>query len=67
MQNIDISKTAGKENLPGKFLKDGAEILTKPIGEIFNLPVTSRILLNACRVEKLKSILRKVKKIGPSN
>ena len=34
MQNIDNSKAAGTDNLSGQFLKDGAEILTKPITEI---------------------------------
>ena len=34
MQNIDNSKAAGIDNLSGQFLKDGAEILTKPITEI---------------------------------
>ena len=29
MQNIDISKAAGIDNLSGRFLKDGAEILAK--------------------------------------
>ena len=34
MQNIDISKAAGTDNLPGKFLKDGAGILVTPLREI---------------------------------
>ena len=41
MQNIDNSKAAGIDNLSGQFLKDGAEILTKPISEICNLTVTN--------------------------
>ena len=36
MQNIKISKAAGKDNLSGKFLKDGAEIPAKPLSEICN-------------------------------
>ena len=31
MQNINISKAAGIDKLSGKFLRDGAEILVKPI------------------------------------
>ena len=34
IQNIDISKAAGIDNLSGSFLKDGAEILAKPLSEI---------------------------------
>ena len=37
IQNIDIVKAAAIDNLSGKFLKDGAEILGKPLGEICNL------------------------------
>ena len=34
IQNNDISKAAGIDNLSGKFLKDGAEILEKLLSEI---------------------------------
>ena len=34
MQNIDILKAAGIDNLSAKLLKDGAEILAKPLSEI---------------------------------
>ena len=34
IQNMDISKAAGIDNLSGKFLKDGVEILAKPLSEI---------------------------------
>ena len=37
MENIEISKAAGIFKLPGRFLKDGAEILSQPISEICNL------------------------------
>ena len=62
IQNIDISKSAGIDNLSGKFLKEGAEILAKPLSEIFNLPITSRAFPNACKVAKRKLIFKKGKK-----
>ena len=61
IQNTDISKAAGIDNLSGNFLKDGAEILAKPLSEIYNLPITSRAFPNACKVAKLKSIFKKSK------
>ena len=67
IQNIDISKAAGIDNLSGKFLKDGAEILAKPLSEICNLSITSRAFPNACKVAKLKPIFKKGKKTDPSN
>ena len=67
IQNIGISKAAGIDNLSGKFLKDGAEILAKPLSEICNLSITSRTFPNACKVAKLKPIFKKGKKTDPSN
>ena len=34
LKNIDFSKAAGSDNLPGRFLEDGAVILAKPVTEI---------------------------------
>ena len=36
LKNIDISKAAGVDNLPGRFLKDGAVILAKPNMQSFH-------------------------------
>ena len=36
MENIEISKATSTEKLPGRFLKDGTVILSKPISEIYN-------------------------------
>ena len=38
LKDINIDKTAGINNLSGKFLKDGTNILAKPISEICNFP-----------------------------
>ena len=62
IQNIDIAKAAAIDNLSGKFLKDGAEALAKPLSEICNLPITSGAFPNACKVAKLKPIFKKGKK-----
>ena len=40
MENIEISKAAAIDKLPGRFLKDGNEILSKPVSEICNLSVS---------------------------
>ena len=31
MENIEISKSSGTDKLPGRFTKDGAKMLSKPI------------------------------------
>ena len=63
MGNIEISKASGIDKLPGRFLKDSAKILSKPISEIFNLSIFHGISLNAC---KTKPIFKKGKKVDPS-
>ena len=49
------------KKLPGKFLKDGAEILSKPISKICNLFISCRIFPNASKVSKFKLFSRKAK------
>ena len=61
MENIEISK------LPGRFLKDGAKILSKSISEIYSLSISHGIFPNTCKVAKLKPIFKKDKKVDPSN
>ena len=63
MENIDISKTSDIDKLPGRFLKDGAKILSKSISEICNLSISQGIFSNACKVAKLKPILGKAKRL----
>ena len=63
MENIDISKTSDIDKLPGRFLKDGAKILSKSISEICNLSISQGIFSNACKVAKLKAILGKAKRL----
>ena len=53
MEKIKISQPAGMDKLSGRFLKDGAEILSKPISEIWNLSISHGIFPNACKVAKL--------------
>ena len=67
MENIEIFKASGIDKLPGRFLKDGAKILSKPITEMYNLSISHGIFPNACKVAKLKPIFKKGKKVDPSN
>ena len=36
----NLSKVAGLDNLSGRFFKDGAEVLAKPITDLCNLSIT---------------------------
>ena len=67
MTNIENSKAAGVDNLSSRFLKDGANILAKPISTLCNLSISQGAFPNACKVGKLNSIFKKGKKTDPSN
>ena len=43
MKNIESSKAAGVDKLSGRFLKDDANILTKPISAICNLSISQSL------------------------
>ena len=65
--NVKISKAAGTDRLPGRFLKDDAETLSEPISKICNLSISHGIFPNACKIAKLKPNFKKEKKFDPSN
>ena len=45
--NVKISKAAGIDRLPGRFLKDDAGTLSEPISKICNLSISHGIFPNA--------------------
>ena len=67
MTNIESSKTDGVDKLSSRFLKDGANILVKPISTLYNLSISQGVFPNACKVAKLKPIVEKGKKPDPSS
>ena len=56
---IKMSKAVGIDKLSGRFLRDAAEILSRPICEICNLSITRGVFPDACKIEKLKPIHKK--------
>ena len=67
MTNIESSKAARVNKLSGRFLKDGANILAKPISALCNLSMSQGVFSSASQVAKLKPIFKKGKKTDPSN
>ena len=53
--------------LSGHFLQDGAEILSSPISEIYNLSISHEVFTDICKVAKLNLIYKKIKKTDSSN
>ena len=60
---MDENKAAGLDNLSGKFLKDGATILAKPLPQICNLSIKYSTFPNDCKIAKLKPLFKRVQKL----
>ena len=59
LQCIDASKAAGIDKISGRFLKDGANVLAKPMAEICNTPISSGLFPNDYKIAKLKPFNKK--------
>ena len=59
LQDLDENEAAGLDNLSGKFLKDGATVLAKPISQICNLSIKYSIFPSDCKIAKLKPLFKK--------
>ena len=66
-QFIDSSKAAGIDKISGKFLKDGANILAKPIANMCKIFISSGLFPSNCRVAKSKPLYKKESKTNPKN
>ena len=66
-KNTKVSKAAGLDNLSGRFLKDGAKVLAKPITDLINLSITSGKFPDSCKIAKLKPIHKKCSLTEASN
>ena len=42
LRSTNVRKAAGIDELSGRFLKDGSQVLSKPISELCNLSVKFR-------------------------
>ena len=67
LKAIQVSKAAGIDNLSGRFLKDGAKVLSKPISALCNLSIISEKFPNPYKVAKLKPLYKKGSVTDPCN
>ena len=67
LKDMDVSKAAGIDNLSGKFLKDGAVVLSKPIAEIGNLSIKYSVFPTDCQIAKLRPLFKKGSTTLPKN
>ena len=67
LKATQVSKAAGIDNLSGRFLKDGAKVLSKPISDLCNLSIISEKFPDPCKVAKLKPLYKKGSVTDPCN
>ena len=67
LRDIGNSKAAGIERLLGRFLKDGADVLAKPVTDICNLSIPLNKFPGAFKLAKVKPIFKKDRKTNVSN
>ena len=59
--------SAGRDQIPAKYLRDGAEVLALPLRNKINLSIKLSTFPEECKIAKLKPILKKGAKTDPKN
>ena len=67
LKQLNPAKSAGIDNLTGKFLKEGAPVLASPITDLVNLSISLSLFPGDCKIAKLKPIYKKEAKTKPKN
>ena len=67
LKDLNPSKAAGIDNLSGKLLKDGADILARPISQLCNLSIKLGSFPRSCKIAKVKPLFKKGSKTDPQN
>ena len=67
LKSCNVNKAAGIDNVSGRFLKDGADVLGIPITQICNLSIKLSHFPKDCKVAKLKPLYKKGTKTDPKN
>ena len=55
------------DQIPAKFLRDGAEVLALPLRNIINLSIKLSTFLEECKIAELNSIFKKEARTDPKN
>ena len=65
--SLNTSKTVGMDKKPANFLREGAEVLALPLGNIINLSIKLSTFLEETKIAKLKPIFKKGARTDPKN
>ena len=64
---LNPSKSTGLDNIPARFLRDGASVLKGLLTHIINLSITSGIVPDDFKVAKVKPLFKKNKQTNVGN
>ena len=53
LQNLDVNKSAGIDNITAIFLRNGTEILASPLAQLCNLSITTSSFPDDCKTAKI--------------
>ena len=67
LKSTNVQKAGGIDDLPDSFLKDGLQILSKPISELCNLSIKLGNFPDSYKIAKLKRLFKKGSRTDPSN
>ena len=67
LKDLNQFKAAGIDNLSDKFLKDGADILARPISQLYNPSIKPNSFPRSCKIAKVELLLKKGSKTDPEN
>ena len=67
LKQLNPAKSAGIDNLTGKFLKEGAPVLASLIIDLVNLSISLSLFPDDCKIAKLKPLYKKEAKTKPKN
>ena len=67
LKNIDVSKATGIDQVPAKFIKDGAPIIAKHLTSIINLSIKHGVFPTKSKIAKLKPLFKKGEKTEAKN
>ena len=67
MYKLNPSKSTGTDNIPARFVKDAASVLTKPIVHIINLSIEQNVVPNDLKNARVVPLLKKNKRSEVGN
>ena len=67
LKDLNPSKAIGIDNLSRKFLKDGSDILARPISQLCNLSIKFGLFPRTFKIAKVKPLFKKDSKTDPQN